>query len=205
MARYPADVWARITVHVPRGQQGIWESLRARKRCTIADIHGEVSSDRASIRDYVKRLERAGYIAAVATAGNAKVYELRRDQPEAPRLKRDGSPAKETGRGNDQMWRAMKMLGSFTHAELAVHASTEEVKVTPATARAYCEKLRRAGYLVIVRPAKNGHKRGTGQKAVYRLRPGRNTGPLAPQIQRTKYVFDPNTQEVVGLDEGGEA
>lgn len=44
--------------------------------------------------------------------------------------------------------------------------------------------------LRVVQKASPGH----GRKAIYRLI--RNTGPLPPQIQRVKHVFDPNTREV---------
>jgi predicted metal-dependent enzyme (double-stranded beta helix superfamily) len=39
------------------------------------------------------------------------------------------------------MWRAMKMLGRFTYRDLAVHASTDEVEVKPATAKTYIRHL----------------------------------------------------------------
>ncbi|MEW6490806.1 MAG: hypothetical protein AB1578_23205, partial [Thermodesulfobacteriota bacterium] len=65
------------------------------------------------------------------------------------------------------------------------HASIEEHVVGEADAEHYCRYLAKAGYL-----ARVGHRR-------YRHLPRRRTGPLPPQIQRVRQVFDPNTGEVV--------
>ena len=37
----------------------------------------------------------------------------------------------------------------------------------------------------------------TGKKAKYQLIEAMNTGPIPPQIQRAKQVFDPNTNQVM--------
>lgn len=208
MARRPADEMARLTARVPRGQQGFWDVIRDLRTFTISDIDQRSNVARPTVQDFVRRLERGGYVRRtglrpVGRGSPAKVYELVADQPEAPRLRRDGSPARDTGRGIEQMWRTAKMLGRFTCRELAVHAATEVAPVSVETAKAYCRHLARAGYLVIAQPAKAGHKPGTGQQAVYRLRPDMNTGPLPPQIQRTDWVWDPNLKRVMGPEGGG--
>lgn len=197
MGRHASDVMAQLTVRVPRGQQGFWEAIRGLREFTVTDLDQRSCVDRGTVRDFVKRLERGGYIARVGHRGNAKVYRLLRDQPEAPRLKRDGSPAKDVGRANEQMWRAMKMLKAFTARDLAVHAATEDVRITAETARTYCRHLHHAGYLAVVGEAKRGRQ---GHRRTYRLRPDRVTGPLAPQVQKTKFVFDPNTLRVVSAE-----
>ena len=199
MGRHSSDTWVKLTARVPRGQQGFWDLIRARKRFTIPEIDYASCLDRKTVRDFVLRLERGGYVRHVATEGHGghqtKVYELVADQPEAPQLRRDGSPAVRVGRANEQMWRTMRMLGQFTWKDLAVAASTEAQTIRAETARRYCELLARAGYLAVM------DQGGPGRSAVYYLPPSKRTGPLAPQVQRTKFVFDPNTGKVAGHGE----
>ncbi|WP_423828505.1 hypothetical protein, partial [Staphylococcus aureus] len=80
---------------------------------------------------------------------------------------------------------------------LAVQASTEEHAVRHREAQYYIGYLYRAGYL---------HRTvagGPGRPARYRLIPSRYTGPLPPQIQRIRQVWDANKQEVVWRPEDG--
>lgn len=194
----------KLTIRVPRGNQGFWEIIRELRTFTITDIDGRCNTHRQTIRDFVKRLEKGGYVRAVGNVEHDAIqYELVKDQPEAPRLRRDGTDAQDMGRGQDQMWRAIKMLGEFTARDIAIHASTDQVKVRLNSAQSYLKHLHRAGYLMVSRPAKPGHKPGTGEMAAYRLIPNMNTGPMAPQVQRTEWVFDPNRRQVMG-PEGGE-
>ncbi len=93
------------------------------------------------------------------------------------------------GTGTENMWRSMRMMGQFTPLDIAVHSTTDTVSVTEATARGYCSMLLKAGYLGVVRKAVPGK-----WPATYRF--VRDTGPLPPQIQRVKQVFDPNIREV---------
>jgi len=207
MARWPADEWVKLTARVPRGHQGYWQLIReAHYRdgaFTVWDIEGQTNADRKAVRDYIRRLEKAGIVAEAGfTERGEKVRRLISDPgPEAPRLRRDGSPARETGRGNEQLWRAARMLGQFTLQELSTAASTDEVQVSRETAKTYCRHLHRAGYLARVNggEARRGE---TPKPIVYRLLPSAYTGPLAPQIQLTRFVFDPNMGRVVG-PEGG--
>lgn len=195
MARRPAHVVAKIAVKVPCGQLGIWRVIRDLKTFEPTALRSLVAADPSTIADYCRRLALAGYL----TRDEAGTYTLVKDQPDAPRLRRDGTPAAEFGLGQEQMWRSMKMLAEFSPRDLAVAASTDEVKVAVSTATTYIKHLRIAGYLMVVaasRPSRG--KPGGGAQAVYRLKPNMNTGPLAPQIQTTDYVFDPNTGKVMG-------
>lgn len=201
MGRLPVDVQARLRVRVPRGQQGFWEVIRDLKTFTVKDIDQRCGGARQTVRDFVKRLERAGYVEAEDTdaATGAIRYRLLIDQPDAPQLRRDGSPARQR-LGQEQMWRVMRMSGTggFTAADLALTASTEEHPVPLTAAQSYLKALKRAGYLMVVQPGKPGHRPGTGSLTVYRLIPSMKTGPLAPQVQRIKAVWDPNLRRHVG-------
>ena len=200
MARHSIDIWVKLTARVPRGHQGFWEIIRDLREFTVRDVEYQSNVQAQTVRDFVRRLDRGGYITRIGSRGQAHVYRLVHDQPEAPALRRDGSPAKAEGLANERMWRTMRMLGRFKAADLAVAASTEARPISRETARTYCQALARANYLKIV--AGNRAR----QPAVYWLPPNKRTGPLPPMIQRTKFVFDPNLGQAVSPGEpaGGE-
>jgi hypothetical protein len=203
MGRHASDVMAVLTVRVPRGHQGFWEIIRElhrkRKTWTLRDVDGESNTTKKTVHDFIQRLARGGFIQKVGLRDGSPLYKLVKDQPAAPRLKRDGSPAAEQGRGQDQMWRSMKMLRTFDLRELSLHASTEEVPVSQIAAKHYIKHLKAAGYLTVVLPGRAGRQ---ARLTVYRLIPFMNTGPLAPQIQRTDFVWDPNRLEVMAPESG---
>lgn len=199
MSCRPIDVMAKLTVRVPRGHQGYWEIIRSLGtdggRFTLDDVDQMTNAHRASVRDYLRRLTRAGIVASDGDQNNGvRTYALVANPgPEAPRLRRDGSPAKAP-LGQENMWRTMKMAGAsgFTARDLAISAATEEHPVKFETAKAYIKALHKAGYLVMV---SGGNCREPG---IYRLLPSMISGPLAPMIQRVKAVWDPNLCRHVG-------
>lgn len=181
--------------HKKDSRQAVWNIVRQlRTDFTIADVAAKTKMATDTIRDYLNGLEKAGYLKGTPgqTIGSAKHYTLVKDAGfDAPRVKRDGSPCKR-GAGNEQMWRTMRILKTFTCAELAVNASTTKHQVKESTAVDYCGDLLKAGYLRVV----SGH----GPVAVtYRLI--RNTGPKPPIVQRIKQIYDQNQQKVVWTEE----
>lgn len=201
MPRKPVHITAKIAVRTPCGEQGCWSVIRELRRFDRSTLVSRVQAHPMTVGDYLRRLTLAGYV----TRSDAAVYELAKDQPDAPRLRRDGTPAAEPGLGQEQMWRSMKMLGEFSPRELAAAASTDATRVTPATAASYIKHLQRAGYLLCVAEAKSGTRKSSAQ-ARFRLIPKMNTGPLAPQVQRTDWVWDPNTRKALApetRDQGG--
>lgn len=215
----------RKPVHLERKggkspRQRIWEALRALAltpsphpggegeeqhaqslpmgRFDLDRIERATRIEPATIFSYLRSLQKAGFIAVVepATAQRKQVYALARDNGcEAPRIDKQGRPVTQ-GMGNEQMWRTLRLIGEFGALELAAHASTERVPVLAQTAERYLGHLYRAGYLVLVCPAR---KLGSGgyQPARYRLAPGKYSGPRPPMIQRSKAVYDPNLDQVV--------
>jgi len=138
---------------------------------------------------------RSGHVAVITPQGRQTpaLYELVKDVGlEAPRVRRDGTPV-EQGQSREHMWRAMKMLPSFTFVDLAVNASTEEMRVTEQDAKDYVKHLLRAKYLTVLIPAT------PRRKATYRLT--RNTGPRPPMVTRAKIVFDPNLGRIAWVEE----
>jgi len=191
MARKPADILAASPK--PVGRDGVWAAIR--KRCgapfSIADIHGDTDIPRATIRDYLSCLKAAG-IVNVKTGNPAKFqtveWRLIRDPgADAPRVRQNGEAVTQ-GLGNQALWRTIKILGSFTPAELALAASTKAVAVKASAAQDYLKYMLRAGYV----------RRTAPRPAIrYSFVRSRDPGPLPPQIQRVKQVFDPNSKTVV--------
>lgn len=186
MSRRPAATARRGTA-MGHGQQAIWEVICDKRSCTITEIWELVDMHRKSIINYVKRLEAGGYVRKADDFETSYVYELVRDGGRhAPRLTRDGKPVTQ-GKGNQNMWRSMRMMGQFSPTDLAAHSTTDSTDVSLTTAKAYCTELTRAGYLRVIRKA-----RPPKAQAVYKL--VRDTGPLPPQITKVTQVFDQNLQ-----------
>ncbi|MDR5803428.1 hypothetical protein [Caballeronia sp. LZ001] len=203
MARKPAH----IELAGGKGpRQRVWEAIRgqqddfcAHSVVRLADI------DKSTVQTYLQALERGGIIEPLGerkAIGDRKHYRLVRNTGiEAPRLDRSGRPVTNS-RGNENMWRTMRIMGEFCPRELALRASTPDVVVAEAAAKAYVKCLAQAGYLTVV---DSGHPfiRGKGAKqARYRFcSPSSYTGPRPPMIQRKRSVYDPNLGRVVWQEE----
>lgn len=196
MARKPVHLTANT--RRPEGRQVMWEAMRKLRRFRLLDLEDATRIREATLHTYVKGLTRAGYLAEVEPAEPPKDsryaqqwWALANDVGiEAPRVTKDGKPVTQ-GRGREQMWRTMRIIGEFSFRELSVQASTEQHAVKENEAKDYIHHLHKAGYLICVKPGRPAHA------ARYRLIPSRYTGPQAPMIQRIKQVFDPNTGSVV--------
>ncbi|WP_299440241.1 hypothetical protein [uncultured Rhodospira sp.] len=212
MSRHPCHIEGALRVKVKRGHQGIWEAIRERRGApwTVRDIWIDTDIQAPdSVRDYVRRLELAGYVERVGhvereggrtSRARAALWCLVRDAgPEAPRLRRDGTESPPTGQ--EAMWRTLRMIGrdGVTADDMAVMASTDTRPVSRGAAHCYLGHLCRAGYLRVVEEGRPGHKPGTGTLTRYALRAGMNTGPAAPMIARISHaVWDPNRNEFMG-------
>ncbi|AQU83222.1 MULTISPECIES: hypothetical protein [unclassified Halomonas] len=156
------------------------------------------------ISDYLRALIAGGFLVRSnpdAPPATTAIYLLKRDVgAEAPRVRRDGSLPPPPGR--EQLWRTLKIIGTCTGQELADAASTVITPISRAAADEYLTMLSRAKYVKTIREGK------PGVPARFQLVPSCWTGPMAPQIRRTKQLYDPNTGEVVysrvTKTEGGE-
>lgn len=194
----------------PKGdRQSMWETMRKLQKAgepiTVRKVWelGAEWAPKGRVRDYMTGLTAAGYLAVIEDQpGKPTLYELAKDcGMEAPRVRKDGTEVTQ-GRGREQMWRTIKIIGEFTSSDLARAASTPGFPVAEVHAKDYCIMLASAGYLMTTREGI------PGTPARYRLVPSRWTGPRAPMIQRLKQLYDPNTGEVVyrrhPQTEGGE-
>lgn len=186
-------------------RQRMWEAIRnQRADFTPHTIVRATDVDKSTVHTYLQTLELGGFVEPIGarTAINErKHYRLARDVGvEAPRLDRYGKPVTQS-RGNENMWRTMRIMGDFTPRELAMRASTPEIAITDSTAQSYVKCLSHAGYLTVVDPG-HAYIRGKGAKqARYRLIASKYTGPRPPMIQRTKSVYDPNLGKIVWQEE----
>lgn len=189
--RRAVDQMAAGGIANPR--QTIWDMARKlagaelQGDIRLADVVAKTGVLRKTAKDYLLSLVAAGYLAPTS---EAEVWRFARDGgAHAPRVRRDGSPVTQ-GAGTMNIWRSMRMLKKFSALDLAAHANTETVKVTEATAQAYCVMLLSTGFLTVVQKAAPVE----GRRAIYRLI--RDDGPKPPMIQRVKQVYDPNTGKV---------
>lgn len=187
----PIDVRAAEAAGKPYGRRAIWlhfRELAENGPVIIADLVIRTRISRRTIRDYMESLVKGGFAGKTLENGKA-FYELIRDTGfEHPRL--NGKGEKIINK-RDRMWMQMKILGTFSSRELAFASSNAACVVSPEDAKDYCSRLHQAGYLQVMTDATHN------SQAVYRLIPGMRTGPLAPMVQRTKVVFDPNLNRVM--------
>ena len=179
-------------------REAIWADIRRLKSFTVRELWMESTLKLDSVREYVAGLKSAGYVAAqvsdapfVPFKTQATVYTLVRDVGiEAPRVRKDGTLVTQ-GQGTANMWRTMRILGTFSARELAVSASTETCVIKEDTAAKYLRHLHDAGYLHNI-------------KGRYRFLPSMHTGPKPPMIQRVKRVWDQNLKKVMWSEVGGD-
>ncbi|CDX20195.1 conserved hypothetical protein [Mesorhizobium sp. ORS 3359] len=180
----------KINLKVPRGEAGFWSiilKLDPAGPWTIRQVGDRTNSSLKIVDNYVRRLLLAEFVTVVATEarkgpGNfaqARYFRLTEKCPlVAPRIKQDGTVLPETG--NEQVWRAIRMLKSFSALELHQHCASD---VAPGSAGNYARALAAAGVVV-------------GTWPNYRL--VRDLGPQAPKLLSARMVFDPNATAVLG-------
>ncbi len=184
-------------------RQRVWTAIRKhREEFTIQQVAdlGQMKYD--SARDFVKGLQNAEIIAETrreALPGRSKkiaiiFFRLIEDYGyNAPSVDRKGNILNKKVSVNKAMWNTLRITKQPVNAiELAAISSTDEQQVSIDTADSYLRFLHHAGYLRIAREAHHAVR-----KAKYQLLPGMDTGPIPPQIQRAKQVFDPNTNQVM--------
>lgn len=161
-----------------------WKEIRRRKKFSLEDIKAKCQAHHRAVVDYLTGLTRARFLRAEADG----TYTLIKDcGVEPPLLRADGRELRDNCE-REALWRTMKMLGEFSAADLAVHASTEECPISERSASYYLDALRLAGYAVLAGRA--------GRRARYRLLPSRAKA-RPPLIQHVMQVFDPNENKVV--------
>jgi hypothetical protein len=137
-------------------------------------------SDRTA-KTYLERWVIAGWLQTVDGPNGAPECHFTGANP--PPAQRDVAP-------EDNLWRSMRLLKSFTALDLAAHSNAGGVEMTESKAGRYCRDLTAAGYLRATRKASPG-------KHAARYRLIRDTGPKPPKRVRKPGIEDPNTGEFV--------
>ncbi len=177
-------------------QQIIWQTIRELRTFTGADVICATSLNDSTVKNYLQKLKKGGFITVVSRHKKGQVveyvYELSNDiGSAAPRLTHAGKPSVHSRR-KENLWRSIRMLREFDDRELTMAANTEELPISPLYTLSYIGWLKKAGYLRVVKP----HSK-SGGRARYRLHPHMNTGPNPPRIRSVKQLFDPNLDQVV--------
>lgn len=179
-------------------REAMWAEIRKMGTFTVRDLYERTTLTLENVRDYVTGLTKGGFLSSDkdteqelivgCSPRKAVTFTLVRNVGiDAPRVRKDGTTVVQ-GQGVANMWRTMRILGTFSARELAFSASTETCVVSVGTAQTYAIHLCHAGYLLKV-------------KGAYRFRPTMHTGPKPPMIQRVKRVWDPNLKKVMWSEE----
>jgi hypothetical protein len=196
MPRHPLIETMTLTARVPRGEAGFWEIMlrldAQHGAFSVPDVENESNVGAGAVAQFLRKLIRGGYARQVGTrpapVRDCKLYKLVRRPKLAPRLDRDGAPVDDPAR--QRMWRCMRTLPLFTVDELAFAAQDSAHRPVPrGAAERYVHHLNAAGYLSVIG--------STARTVAYKLKPGMNTGPLAPAVLRIDAVYDRNRRTLV--------
>lgn len=176
-------------------RQRMWEAIRELAKgageLSTYNVSRRAGQDDESARDYLRALAKAGIVRQLKARDRDATWELLQDEGvEAPRVNKRGERMPPDG--VECIWRALRIVGELSASEAAEQAHAGGAKITEDGARIYLQGLALAGYVT-----RDG---GTaGKPSVFRLLPGRNSGPLHPIYQRNTYaqVYDPNLDRVV--------
>lgn len=204
----PLHVVARDARGQTTGHQAVWDEIRKQREFTVRSLWLAIEKRRGgnmrTIKGYVFRLQLAGYVAVrrtekIENANRVHTYGLERDNGiEAPRLTKTGAESRPMQ--IEHIWRSIRILGEFSHRDIAVSASTEELIVSERQARRYLRSLAEAGYIVETNPG-----RRHVSVARYRFLPAKYTGPKPPLLSRDRdAVFDQNLNKIVWQREEAE-
>ncbi len=179
-------MWVR---HI-KSRQGVWVAIRKLRTFTCRDIYVLTGHETSSIRSYLDRLAEHGYLEkkTIGKIAEPNVYTLVRDVGQlAPRIDKDGKPMEPSAR--QRIWSALRVFGAqqFDARYVALVAFCEL-----GMAKEYLKYLRLSGYIKVAQESY------PGKGATYIFLPGRNSGPLAPEVNKRKQqVFDPNAEKIV--------
>jgi len=180
-------------------REAMWAEIRAMRTFTVRELKEATTLKIESVREYVTGLTNGGFLERDDSqilndkgfGKNSVIYTLIRNVGvDAPRVRKDGSTVTQ-GQGTANMWRTMRILGTFSARELAVSASTDTCVIAESTAASYIRHLCDAGYI----------RKG---KYLFRFITAMYTGPKPPMVQRVKRVWDQNLKKVMWSEVGPE-
>ncbi len=188
-----------LKLTLPRGPEHYWKAAAdfGAKGFTARELLGCANGvSRATVRAWISEMVERGALVVVerrdVSPRGQLVYAVARASKKAP-----VDPDTRHGRIQRHLWTAMRNLTTFSIAELAAAASTDEVEIARHTAADYVRRLALVGALTIVRPTR-ANSRNSG---LWRLKKSADTGPLAPRQVVAKFMVDRNTGKPLGTAE----
>lgn len=179
-------------------RQRIWEELRKQKgEFEMYPLARAANVDDETLKTYLYCLTAGGFVEVVKRKRYDKtIYRRIKDNGvEAPRLTRKGEPVKQ-GLISEAIWRTLRIQDQLDARVITNYVEAAGHETTMAYVKRYLGSLKKAGYLQVVRKG-NTHSR----LEIIRLKPGMDTGPRAPQVQRVKTVYDPNLNQVMHCED----
>lgn len=174
----------------------IWTAIRQLRTFRVRDIEDKTRVHERTILSYLQVLTKAGILEKkkISVIGHGSLtraeYTLVKDLGvHTPKFNKKGVNLEDTIQS--RVWRAIRVTKKFSLKDLVATVSDEKNTPSASAIERYLVSLKAAGYL----SKKKNDK-------IYLLI--NNTGPKAPQIQKTKKIYDPNLQAVVwdsGSDE----
>ena len=198
-----------VPIALPRGPEHYWSIAKkaGAKGFTLGELAGCTNGVAYStVKAWVYAMVRQGAVKRIGSRKSAiglpaHIYAVAIKAAKAP-VQRRADYQGVRGKTQQQVWTAMRTLGTFSLVELTAAASTPEHPVKPRTAEEYVRRLTNAGVLAVVEPYAKGKPGATGARAgTWRLVKRADTGPLAPKVFNASIVFDANTQKIVGESE----
>ncbi|MCU0882709.1 MAG: hypothetical protein MUF14_08595, partial [Hyphomonadaceae bacterium] len=118
--------------------QLIWDYIRKARSFTAHGVAVGTGVKRRAIDAYLTRLEAAGKIGKTPDHDTKAQWAVVGEPSEAlPVLRADGTTISDGG-DTANMWRAMRMMRSFSPVDLSAHCTTPDVVVTQKQASEYC-------------------------------------------------------------------
>lgn len=167
----------------------IWQAIRKLQTFSIKDIENITKINSATILSFLTNLEKARVVSKktinLRSCINTSQYTLIKDCGlVAPQVNKRGEFLEDNAQS--RMWKAIRILKTFTLRDLIVTASSDISAISTSAAITYLGYLKKAGYIT----KKN-------QDKSYKLVFAMNSGIKAPQIQKTKSIYDPNLNKIV--------
>ncbi|MGD0640263.1 MAG: hypothetical protein ABSC22_05900 [Roseiarcus sp.] len=185
-----------LRTNLPRGPEHYWKAACdfGPNGFTARELLGCTNGvSRTTVRIWIREMVERGLLVVIERRDvkprGQLVYAVARPTRNAPI-----DPEVRHGRVQRQMWTAMRNLTTFTVAELAAAASTDEVAVSRHSAADYVRRLAGVGVLTIVRQTRANNL----NSGMWRLKKSANTGPLAPRQIEVAVMIDRNTGKPLG-------
>jgi len=188
-----------VNLALPRGRDHYWKVAceHGAKGFTARELLGQTSGvTRGMVRGWIKEMVERGELVIVERRDvqprGQLVYAVARVTRKEPI-----DPDVKHGRVQRHLWTAMRNLTTFTIAELATAASTDDVVISRHSAADFVRRLAQVGALTTVRPTRANNL----NSGLWRLKRSANTGPLAPRQVTATFMIDRNTGKALGSAE----